>query len=63
MKVEGVSFNTDWAASLTFEQFKAHESHHKLSEKQLKEAYDLCLKAEGVSLKKTVAERKSLGKE
>jgi hypothetical protein len=41
MLYNGVSFNEDWAKTKTVEEFVAHESHHDLSEKQLKEAYYL----------------------
>jgi len=42
---EGVTFNADWAATKTPEEFVAHEGHHGLDNKQLKEAHKLCKEA------------------
>jgi hypothetical protein len=41
MNYAGVNFNTAHYKSKTEAEFIAHESHHGLTEKQLKEAYSL----------------------
>lgn len=41
MKYNGVDFNESFWKDQTEEQFIAHESHHGLSLKQLKEAFAL----------------------
>lgn len=41
MNYNGVSFNENWAKTKTVEEFIAHEGHHGLTDKQLKEAYYL----------------------
>lgn len=41
MNFNGVNFNESWVKTKTEAEFIAHESHHGLSEKQLKEAYKL----------------------
>jgi hypothetical protein len=41
IKYEGVSFNKQAAAGMTLAEFQEHESHHGLSEAQLKEAWQL----------------------
>lgn len=53
MKVpyQGVTFNAEWAASLTQAEFVKHESHHGLTEEQLKEAHKLCKEAVRASKK------------
>lgn len=38
-----VNFNADWAAAQKLEDFIAHENHHGLTEKELKEAHALCV--------------------
>lgn len=49
MNFNGVNFNPAWAKTKTEAEFIAHESHHGLTEKQLKEAYRLMVpKAEKV---------------
>jgi hypothetical protein len=47
MKViyEGIAFNAQWVASKTQAEFIAHESHHGLTEAQLKEVHKLCKEA------------------
>jgi hypothetical protein len=40
-----VSFNADWAAKKSEAEFVKHESHHDLTDEQIKEAYKLCLAA------------------
>jgi hypothetical protein len=37
-----IKFNSEWVASITLDEFKEHEKHHGLTDKQLKEAYDMC---------------------
>lgn len=39
MNYAGINFNKEYYKSKTEAEFIAHESHHGLSEKQLKEAY------------------------
>lgn len=41
MNYNGIKFNDAWVKTKTEAEFIAHESHHGLSEKQLKEAYGL----------------------
>ena len=41
MKFNGIDFNRAWVKTKTLAEFIAHEKHHKLSEAQLKEAYEL----------------------
>ncbi len=41
---EGITFDAEWAASKTLEEFKEHEKHHGLTADQLKEAHGLCKK-------------------
>lgn len=56
MNYNGISFNENWAKTKTVEEFIAHESHHGLTDKQLKEAYYLmCPKV------KKPAEAKEIG--
>lgn len=43
MVFQGIGFNDEWAKTKTEAEFIAHESHHGLSEKQLKEVYALML--------------------
>lgn len=50
MNFNGVNFNKEWAKTKTEAEFVAHESHHGLSEEQLKEAYGLMLPKEKTSL-------------
>jgi DNA-binding transcriptional regulator YhcF (GntR family) len=40
-----IHFNSEWVASKTLQEFIEHESHHGLSEKQLKDVYKKCVKA------------------
>lgn len=37
-----VTFNADWVASKTLEEFSEHEKHHGLTPTQLKEVHQLC---------------------
>lgn len=39
---EGITFNAEWAATKTVQEFVAHEKHHGLTDAQLKEAHSLC---------------------
>lgn len=41
MVFEGIKFNDEWVKTKSEAEFIAHESHHGLSEKQLKEVYRL----------------------
>lgn len=50
MKFEHVSFNEKFWVTKTEAEFIAHESHHGLSEKQLKEAFALMKPAAPVKL-------------
>lgn len=41
MHFEGIGFNKEWVASIPFDEFVKHESHHGLSREKMKEVYDL----------------------
>lgn len=43
MKYQHVDFNSKWAASKTVAEFVKHESHHGLSEEQLREVHAICV--------------------
>jgi hypothetical protein len=40
MNIDGINFHTHASASMTYDEFKKENAHHKLSEAQLKHAYD-----------------------
>lgn len=47
MNFEGkINFNSEWVAAQTQEAFLEHESHHGLTDKQLKEIHAACKKEE-----------------
>lgn len=47
MNFHSIDFNSKWAATKTEDQFVAEfKDVHSLSEKQLKEAYGLCMSVE-----------------
>jgi len=59
MVFNGVNFNTEYWKTKTEAEFVKHESHHGLSETQLKEAYKLMVpEVKKVDKKDTVTEKK-----
>lgn len=54
------SFNVQWVAGKTFEQFKAHEEHHGYTESELKEIHNLCILAAGKQ--REIAEKPNKGR-
>lgn len=47
MKYNHISFNAQWASSLTEDAFVEHEKHHGMPEEQLREAHKLIMKSYG----------------
>lgn len=43
---QAINVNTAWAASITVEDFIAHESHHGISEERLREIHKVCVQRE-----------------
>lgn len=50
MKFNGVGFNSKWASSISEDAFVAHESHHDLTEAQLRQAHRLIMEKENPTI-------------
>lgn len=65
MKYNNTGFNATWASSISEDAFVAHEKHGDLSEKQLREAWQLMNpgKAKAAAPAKPVANGNDKGKD